>query len=417
LEHRFANRSSSFIDVPTYEDARKNPTEKNIERLAKTADIVIDTARCTPEDVLARVAAQLGLHGGAVRPVVDVLVGGQYGSEGKGQIAAFLAPEYDLLVRVGGPNAGHSVYEEPEPFVFHHLPSGTRCSEAAIVLGPGATILVPGLLEEISLCKVSAQRLSIDPQAMIIEESDREQEGRTLRTSIASTAQGVGAATSRKILRTAADPPVRLASDVVELRPFVRPTQEILDDAFATSKKVFLEGTQGSGLSIHHGSYPYVTSRDTTVAGCISEAGIAPSRVRRIVLVYRTLPIRVESPKGGTSGPMSREISFEEVSARSGVPIDDLEERERTSTTRRKRRIGEFDWYQLRRSALLNGPTDIALTFADYISAMNRDARRFEQLTTETLRFVEEVERVAKCPVTLIATRFHSRSIIDRRSW
>ena len=78
---------------------------------------------------------------------------------------------------------------------------------------------------------------------------------------------------------------------------------------------------------------------------------------------------------------------------------------------------GEFDWTLLRRAASLNGPTDIAITFADYVSVKNREARRFDQLTAETLRFIEEVERVAAAPVTMIATRFHSRSIIDRRSW
>jgi adenylosuccinate synthase len=82
-----------------------------------------------------------------------------------------------------------------------------------------------------------------------------------------------------------------------------------------------------------------------------------------------------------------------------------------------RRRVAEFDWAQLRRASVLNNPTDIALTFADYISANNRRARRFEQLTEETIHFIEEVECVAAAPVTLIGTEFHARSIIDRRSW
>jgi adenylosuccinate synthase len=81
------------------------------------------------------------------------------------------------------------------------------------------------------------------------------------------------------------------------------------------------------------------------------------------------------------------------------------------------RRVGEFDWALLRKAATLNAPTDIALTFADYIHKSNADARRFEQLTIPTIRFIEEVERVAAAPVTLISTRFHERSIIDRRAW
>ena len=75
---------------------------------------------------------------------VDVVVGGQYGREGKGQIAAYLAPEYDVLVRVGGPNAGHKVFEIDEPYTYHHLPSGTLRNQGLIVIGPGATVNVYG---------------------------------------------------------------------------------------------------------------------------------------------------------------------------------------------------------------------------------------------------------------------------------
>jgi adenylosuccinate synthase len=114
---------------------------------------------------------------------------------------------------------------------------------------------------------------------------------------------------------------------------------------------------------------------------------------------------------------MSGEISWEVVSERSKIPLAELQTTEKTSTTGRDRRVGEFDWNLLRRSAQLNNPTDIALTFADYLSIGNRKARRFEQLTDESIRFVEEVERVAQAPVSLISTRFHTRSIIDRRRW
>lgn len=130
-------------------------------------------------------------------------------------------------------------------------------------------------------------------------------------------------------------------------------------------------------------------------------------------MVCRTYPIRVE----GTSGPMQTELSWEEIARRSEIPLEEIQRAEKTSTTGRRRRVGEFDWTLLRRAASLNGPTDIALTFVDYLSIRNRDARRFEQLTQETIRFIEQVERVAAAPVSLIATRFHYRSIIDRRAW
>lgn len=105
------------------------------------------------------------------------------------------------------------------------------------------------------------------------------------------------------------------------------------------------------------------------------------------------------------------------ASKRSHIPIAQLRKTEKTSTTNRRRRVAEFNWELLRQSALLNGPTDIALTFSDYLDADNENARRFEQLQPETIHFIEEVERVASAPVSLISTRFGFRSIIDRRAW
>ncbi len=135
-------------------------------------------------------------------------------------------------------------------------------------------------------------------------------------------------------------------------------------------------------------------------------------------MVCRAFPIRVESPRDATSGPMlSQELGWDEVSRRSGIPLSAIQEKERTSTTNKTRRVAEFSWSLLRRSASLNAPTDIALSFADYLSPQNKEARRFEQLSPDTIRFVEEVECVAGAPVSLITTRFHYRSIIDRRAW
>jgi adenylosuccinate synthase len=278
-------------------------------------------------------------------------------------------------------------------------------------------LAVDKLLKEIAECEVGTDRLVIDPRAMIIDPEDLEFEKRELESRIGSTAQGVGSATSRKILRSAATPAVRLAKDVAELKPFVGETLDVLERAFGESKRIFVEGTQGTGLSLHHGYYPYVTSRETSVSGCLAEAGVAPTRVRRTIIAVRSYPIRVESPKGSTSGPLEREVTWATISDRSKIPLQELERTEKTTTTKKKRRVGEFDWLLLRKSVSLNGPTDIALTFVDYLDIENRKARRFDQLTGDTLQFIEEIERVASAPVSLITTRFDYRSIIDRRAW
>ena len=423
LKKRYAKRAKTRPDVVTdYAEVRDDNTERQVETLADIADIVIDTNRCNKEDVLVRTAAHLSIRVGRGAGYVDVLVGGQYGSEGKGQIAAYLAPEYDVLVRVGGPNAGHKVFEVEEPYTYHHLPSGTLRSQGLIVIGPGATLNVygseklkiKGLLREIAERGVNSERLRIDGKAMIITDDDIAAEDE-LERRISSTRQGVGAAIARRIMKRF--PETRLARDIPELRPYICETVEVLSKMLGLGKRVLLEGTQGTALSIFHGIYPYVTSRDTTAMGCLSEAGIPPSRVRRVIMVCRTYPIRVQSPPSGTSGPMSQQISLAEVSRRSGIPLSTLRKTERTSTTNRKRRIAEFDWALLRKAALINGPTDIALTFVDYLSKENKRAQRFEQLTPETLNFIQEVERIAGVQVSVIATGFNNRSVIDRRSW
>jgi len=419
LESRYEGRKRKSIkEFASYAEVLKDKTERAVPKLAKAADVVVDTHRNTPDDVLVRAACHLGLYGRGYERVVDVLVGGQYGSEGKGQIAAYLAPEYDVLVRIGGPNAGHSVFEQPEPDVFHSLPSGTnRAPNAKIVIGAGAVVNVEKLWHEINQCDLSPERLTIDPQVMTISAAGVENEKGNVK-EMGSTGQGVGAATARRILDRGVND-VQLVRDVKKLKPYVGPAHQVIEEACRNRQRVFLEGTQGTGLSLYHGFYPHVTSRDTTVAGCLAEAGISPSRVRKVVMVCRTYPIRVQDPKGKgkTSGPMSQEILLAEIERRSGIKLSDLRKTETTSTTKRRRRISEFDWVLLKKAAELNAPTDIALTFVDYIKAKNQKARRFEQLTPPTLRFIQEVERVAESPVSLIATRFHHRSIIDRRAW
>jgi len=415
LEQRFNKRRKQGKEKEfNYSEVKENPTEKQIENLAGIADIVIDTKKCTEQDVLIRTVSHLKVRTGKGAGFADVVVGGQYGSEGKGQIVAYLAREYDLLVRVGGPNAGHTVFLVPQPYAHHQLPSGTLKSEAKLLIGPGAVLRVDKLLKEIAECGVDAKRLSIDGNAMIITDEDINEEAKLVK-KIGSTGQGVGAATARRIMQRYKVTTL-LAKQIPELKPFLGNALDVLEDAYSRNKKVLLEGTQGTGLSLYHGIYPYVTSRDTTALGCLAEAGISPTRVRKIIMVCRTYPIRVESPEKETSGPL-RDISWEEIARRSGYSANRLRKAEKTTTTKRRRRIGEFEWGLLHRAALLNGATDIALTFTDYVNKENVKAKRFEQLTQDTINFIQEVERVAGAPVSLISTGFNSRSIIDRRSW
>ena len=416
LRRRYETRERLEDGETDYDSIKRNRTEANIDKLADVADIVVATDRCSEQAVLVRATALLHLYPRSSEALVDVLIGGQYGSEGKGNIVGHIAREYDLLVRVGGPNAGHQVFAEPEPEKYYHLPSGTRrAPNASLLLGPGAVIYPPKLLKEIATHSIPAERLKIDEQAVVIFEEDIAEEEKRFG-NIGSTAQGVGLASARKLTGRSdykEDKLLFLAKDCPELKPYMVRARKVIADAIVNGSRILLEGTQGTSLSLHHGQYPHVTTRDTTVSGCLSDAGIAPANVRKVIMVCRTFPIRV----GGPSGPMDYEVKLEDIHRRSGIPLDELKRTERTTTTNRPRRIAEFDWEQFSDSVQLNGPTDIALTFVDYFDIKNRDAFRFEQLSEDTIRFVEEVERVSGRPVTLLSTDFSWRSVIDRRAW
>lgn len=415
-ERRLGSGRTAVRELASYAEVHADAVERRVKQLENIADVVIDTARNSADDVVVRVASALGLYGRTLERLVDVVVGAAYGGEGKGHIASYLAPEYGLLVRGGGPDAGHTVFERPVPYTFHHLPSGTRKSSAMLALGPGAVLWVDALLAEIADCDVDRTRLAIDPNAMIVAPQDRVSQRRLAARDSELDAATVGTAAARRVLRRAAKPTVRLAQHVPALRPYLRDMQDVLEDAFRNGRRVLLEGTQGTGLSLYHArSYPHVAPRDTSVSGCLSEVGIPPHRVRRTVMVCRPYTVYAPVNREGVSG-----LTWEEVSTRSRVPLDELLETvppQRGSTTARRQRVAEFDWTLLRRSATVNGPTDVALCFTDHISLDNQRAFRFEQLTGHTIRFIEEIERVASAPVSLISTRFHARSIIDRRSW
>jgi adenylosuccinate synthase len=419
LETRYHNRdevySLSKDEIrKKYLEYKSNPTERQVNTLASEADLVIDSDRCNQQDVLIRVAGFLKLLSSTNIPLVDIIIGGQFGSEGKGQIAAHIAPEYECLVRVGGPNAGHTVFEMPEKHVFHLLPSGTkRNPKALLLIGPGAVLSIKKLLEEINYFGIETGRLIIDENAVIISEDDIENE-RTLKEKISSTGQGVGYATSNNIIARLKAEEYHKAKNFKELKPYLGSTANELEKLYRNNKKILLEGTQGSGLSLYHGIYPFVTSRDTCASGTLSEAGISPMRVRKVIMVTRTYPIRV----GGSSGTFnSNEIDWNTIANRSGKNVELLKSHEITTTTKKDRRVAEFSWSMFRRACELNSPSDIALSFTDYISIQNESARRYDQLTKDTRQLIEEIERCSGVKVSLIGTCFDYRAIIDRRNW
>lgn len=299
---------------------------------------------------------------------LTVLVGGQYGSEGKGAIAAYVALDYQVHVRVGSPNAGHTIYWAGEKHVMQSIPCGWINPDATIVIGRGALLNMKQFMKELvhimQYYPSFLQRLKIDPEAGILDEKFHQQEGGVngeMHRRIGSTGEGVGPARVARINR-----------DPEQFRQFKDVAEEYgLEQCLCTNTpgylairqdqgdNILIEGTQGSGLSLLHSHWPYCTSIDTNAAGIISEVGIAPSRVTDVLMVCRTYPIRVH----GNSGPMMGEITWDELNRRTGGGI----KAEKTTVTKKIRRIAEWDPHLFEQSCLLNAPTEIALTFADYV--------------------------------------------------
>lgn len=292
---------------------------------------------------------------------VSIIVGGQYGSEGKGKISDFWARKMDAsaIVRVGGPNSGHTIYApNGERFAFSQVPTSCLRSNALSILPAGSYIDIQALQSEIIKANLTPDKLAIDFNAMIIDSDCKEKEKQlTLRECIGSTLSGTGQAVSRRVMR---GKDVTLAKNVAYLIPFVADTKALMRSLINDGHHVVIEGTQGYGLSnLHSRCYPYATSRDTSAAGFLSEAGLSPFDVEHIVMVLRAFPIRV----AGNSGPLPDEITWDELTRESGSSEKICEY---TTVTRKLRRVGRFNPDVVIEAISVNRPDVIVLNHVDY---------------------------------------------------
>jgi len=329
--------------------------------------------------------------------IIDICVGCQYGSEAKGLVASWLATreDYDWLISVNSAQAGHTApYLKDGEIMYvvtRQLPSACVTNHTAnIFIGPGAVINTEVLVDEIAKLEqlgipivnrlyISGSATSISVKDLLIE-SDRD-----LVKKIGSTGEGVGAALSRRAIRTAATIEHRWAQISDGLNMYGIPMAPmVVGNRFSSdfvSGKIFLEGSQGYGLSTFSGDYPYVTSRDTTVSAFLSYAQLPPRNIRDIYGVYRTYPIRV----GGNSGPMYEEIDWDTVAKRSKYE----ELAEYTTVTGRLRRVGEWDSELARLAAAANGVNKPVLTFLNYISKKVEGVTDYRDLNAKSVAFLE----------------------------
>jgi adenylosuccinate synthase len=328
-----------------------------------------------------------------------VVVGGQYGSEGKGKVSAFITKQenIDICVRCGGPNSGHSfVDEKGKTIVLRQLSTGFVNPHTRLLIPAGALIDPAVLKHEIESLSLAPERIGIDRKCFIIEAKDREKEQSLgLRERLSSTLCGVGAAQSRRVLR---GEDARLARDVSHEHPWISKYLTDVSDEVNTAldreRKVLIEGTQGFGLSLYHSDYyPKTTSRDTTAAGFLSEVGVSPRLVTEIVVVFRTFPIRVA---GAQAGPLKDEITWEQLRQESGYPHP-IEER--TSVTNKVRRVARFDWELAKEAVELNGPTRLALNGLDYLDYCTVESKQLNELCSKARNFIQELEGNVGVPI------------------
>ena len=358
---------------------------------------------------------------------VTVVVGGQYGSEGKGKVVADIAARSKaaslFVVRCGGPNSGHSIVVDGKVVVLKALPSGAGKVGVSkggkqmtyLVIPAAAVVDIDQLKLEVDMLKIDPSFVLVDSRAVVVTEEDRVQERIGIKGSIGSTASGNGEALIRR-MRRRGDTLLMGGMFGIGINQVctVCDVAELINVRLKTwsDVEVVIEGNQGFGLSLLYGDYPFVTSRDTTASAFCSEVGISPRAVTDIVMVIRTFPIRV----GGNSGPMFEEKTWEEVAKIGGWPFATQDTgngtcdvfvpdpREWTSVTKKLRRVGMMDWAQLLRASQFNQPTAIAVMGLDRLDWSCRDLTSHYQLKGPALDFAAKVEVTSGVQVRWIGT-------------
>jgi adenylosuccinate synthase len=333
------------------------------------------------------------------------VIGGQWGDEGKGKIIDYLASGVHCVVRyAGGNNAGHTVVNDRGTFQLHLVPSGICWPEAVGIIGNGVVVDADVLLSELESLEsrgIDTSRLYLSERAHLIMPYhvllDNLEEQARGASAIGTTGRGVGPAYMDKVGRsgirvgdlldwnalvprleqtlaaknaliTKVHGAEALALEEIldrcrrwgkELRPYVQPTEQIIQDLLANNKNILLEGAQGTLLDIDHGSYPYVTSSSSSIGGACTGLGLNPQAIAGVLGVFKAYSTRVGS------GPMPSEMH--------GAIGDEIREKaqEYGTTTGRPRRVGWFDAVAGKYSQLVNGFSGLVLTRLDILDGLD----------------------------------------------
>jgi adenylosuccinate synthase len=329
-----------------------------------------------------------------------VIVGGFYGDEGKGKIIAYLSIKDNpkIAVRGGvGANAGHTFVHNNETFKVRMLPSAVLNPETKLLIGAGVLVTPEVLIDESHRYNVE-KRVIIDNNCGVIDESHimRDAEDAHLKKTVGTTGTGTGPANSDRALRK-----LKLAKEVNELKSYLGNVSEIVNESIDKSHSVLIEGTQGTYLSLYHGDYPFVTSKDVTASGICSDVGIGPKKVDEVILVFKAYVTRV----GG--GPLENELTVDEASKLGWV--------EYGSVTGRQRRASPFNMDLAKKSVSINSATQIAVTKLDVVFPDCAGLKEYSKLTPDARNFIQDIEAKLGVDVVLIGTGAEINDIIDRR--
>jgi adenylosuccinate synthase len=330
-----------------------------------------------------------------------VTVGGFYGDEGKGKIIAYLAinENYSVAARGGvGPNAGHTFVQNNVEHKVRMLPSAVLNKDTRLLIGAGVLVEPNVLLKEIDTFH-AIDRTFIDFQCGVIEQNhqDNDKKDEHLKETIGTTGTGTGPANADRALRK-----LKLAKDIPEVSLFLEDISNTINYSIDNKENVLIEGTQGTFLSLYHGMYPFVTSKDVTASAICSDVGVGPKKIDDVLIVFKSYVTRVGE------GLLANEISTDEAKGKNWLEFG--------SVTGRQRRAAPFDFNLAKKSVQINSATQIALTKLDIVFPQCKGIKEYSKLSNEAKKFVENIESELGIPVTIIGTGAEINDTIDRRN-
>ena len=384
-----------------------------------------------------------------------IVVGTQWGDEGKGKVVDLLSESADYIVRFqGGNNAGHTLVVEDKKFILHLIPSGILHSDKTCCIGNGVVVdpgVLLGEIENLSSHKVhvSPDNLVISGQAHVImtyhQAVDNAREHRKGKSKIGTTGRGIGPCYEDKASRAGIrfheliNPKMfteKLKANLEEknfylekflgakpldynqiadqylaygeqLRPYAGNVSELLDRARRQGKNILFEGAQGTHLDIDHGTYPFVTSSNVVAGGACSGAGMGPTRIDNVIGICKAYTTRV----GG--GPFPTELEDEVGKHLQEVGV------EFGSTTGRPRRCGWLDMVVLKNAARLNGLTSLTITKLDVLSGLEqiRIATSYVHGTSSMENFPNECFTLESCKPSYLDFEGWSEDITTARTF